>query len=129
MIAIDTNILVRIFVNDDTQQSFLAKKLVDNCDSVFITTIVQLEFTWVLRHSLKFSREDIVRALTILKEHPLYQLENAQHFANALALYKNNSADFSDYLILSHCQSNHYQLWTFDKKLAKHPDVALLVQH
>ncbi len=129
MITIDTNILLRVFINQpSSKQNDLARALVGSVDKVFIPIGVQLEFTWVLRHSMKYSKEDIVKALTILQDNPLYQLQNSEQFAKALEVYQNGTADFSDYLINVNGAEYNAPLWTFDKKLAKHTDITLLNQ-
>ena len=58
MIAFDTNLLVRIAVNDDQQQAALAEQLIEN-DEVFISRTVLLEAEWVLRSVYKNPRNDI----------------------------------------------------------------------
>ncbi len=50
MIAIDTNILVRLLINDETAQAQvdLAKGLLKRAKQVYISQIVQIEMVWVL---------------------------------------------------------------------------------
>jgi predicted nucleic-acid-binding protein len=50
MIAIDTNILVRLLINDETAQAQvdLAKDLLKRAKQVYISQIVQIEMVWVL---------------------------------------------------------------------------------
>lgn len=62
VICVDTNVLVRAFV-DEPSQSDLAKRLIDNADLVFIPSIVQVEFVWVLKKALKLSKDEVVKAL------------------------------------------------------------------
>lgn len=129
MITIDTNVLLRVFINQpSSEQTNLARTLVGSVDKVFVTTGVQLEFTWVLKHSMKYSKDNIVKALSILRDNTLYQLQDAENFTKALAFYKESPADFSDYLIQVSGLQQLSSLWTFDKKLAKHPDVTLLTE-
>lgn len=130
MIALDTNVLVRLFVNEPSNnQSNLVRELVKSAKVVYISQVVQVELIWVLKRAYKISKAEILLILESMANHSSYMLENKAQFLSALQKYKTGNADFPDYLILSNCQSNHYQLWTFDKKLAKHPEVALLVQH
>lgn len=58
MISLDTNILIRLVVNDNVAQSELAERLVRD-NRVFISKTVLLESEWVLRHSYQYSRERI----------------------------------------------------------------------
>lgn len=121
MIAIDTNILVRLFVNEPSAQKQIAlvKKLLSNQTHIYISQIVQIELVWVLESSYQFDKTQIINVLDILNNNDNFILENAQIFKKALSLFKNNTADFSDYLIFCNAQYNHYPFWTFDKKLAK----------
>lgn len=125
MIALDTNVLVRVFVDDKTIQTQLARNLVKD-KKVFLPTVVQAEFFWVLRQSIKLEKANIIKALTMLKNNPDYLLEQEENFAQALALYETSNADFADNLIVSECQNRNVTLWTFDKKLSKHDNANLL---
>ena len=48
MLAIDTNIIVRLLTNDDPDQAAKAKSLIEGAE-VFVATTVLLETEWVLR--------------------------------------------------------------------------------
>lgn len=58
MIAFDTNLLVRLAVNDDQHQADLAEQLMNN-NEVFISRTILLESEWVLRSVYKAARSDI----------------------------------------------------------------------
>ena len=70
MIAIDTNVLVRLFINDDAAQARRASALFDEYadqdDSLWIADIVLIELVWALDRSYGRSREEIVKALRAL---------------------------------------------------------------
>ena len=59
MIAVDTNLLVRILTNDDPIQARRAVKILKN-DDIFIPKTVLLETEWVLRHGYGIGRSDII---------------------------------------------------------------------
>ena len=50
MISIDTNILVRLFTNDDKKQARFAEQLIEN-NAIYIAKSVLLETEWVLRYT------------------------------------------------------------------------------
>lgn len=58
MIAIDTNILVRVMLEDTGQpeQTQTARDLVKNAEKVYLPQIVQVEFTWVLAKVYKVGK-------------------------------------------------------------------------
>ena len=62
MIALDTNIVVRLILNDDPDQTARARRLLAHGD-VFLPLSVVLETGWVLSRRAGVSREDTVRAL------------------------------------------------------------------
>ncbi len=59
MIAVDTNLLVRILTNDDPAQARRAIKILKS-DDVFIPKTVLLETEWVLRHAYGIGRSNII---------------------------------------------------------------------
>ncbi len=63
----DTNILVRVAVEDDPEQSRIARGLLTRADSVAVPITALCEMVWVLSRSYKISSVDIaatIRALT-----------------------------------------------------------------
>jgi predicted nucleic-acid-binding protein len=52
VIAIDTHVLVRLFVGEDARQARRARKLLESNDVVVATTVL-LEAEWVLRGSVR----------------------------------------------------------------------------
>lgn len=128
MIAVDTNILVRLFVNEPTarKQIALVKNLLKNQTHIYISQMVQIEFVWVLESSYQFNKEQVITALAVLNDNENFMLEKPNDFATALDLFKHGMADFSDYLIFANAKHHDYPFWTFDKKLAKTDNVNLL---
>jgi len=121
MIAIDTNVLVRVLVNDpeaEEQCQFARDLLVTNKD-VWVCRIVLVETVWVLQSSYKFSKDQVVAVLEKLIEHPNIHLEDAENLDNVLTLYSASNAGFADCLILDHAQHKQLVLHTFDLKLSR----------
>ncbi|MFC3873683.1 type II toxin-antitoxin system VapC family toxin [Neisseria musculi] len=58
-ITADTNILVRLLVNDDPAQPAAVKPILSRAGRICIPTSVFCELVWVLSHSYRFSRKDI----------------------------------------------------------------------
>ncbi|MFM8331915.1 MAG: type II toxin-antitoxin system VapC family toxin [Candidatus Methylumidiphilus sp.] len=126
MIAIDTNVLVRVIVEDTGQpeQTLKARALVSDAQRVYVTQIVQVELTWVLAKVYKTSKLDLLSVLQHLLNNPGYVLQHRDRFAAALNIFRHSPADFADCLILSESQQAQAILHTFDKRLAKHGDTA-----
>ena len=121
MIAVDTNVLIRILVDDPDAalQMQSARALLAKSEVVYVPQIVQVETVWVLESAYCFDKSAICKILDHLLYHPQFQLQAADSFKSAVTLFNQHSADFSDCLILTESTSQKLQLFTFDKKLSR----------
>lgn len=124
MPALDTNVLVRYVVQDDSGQLAAAKRLIDRCvaegRSIFAPVTVALEFEWVLRASYGYARGDVLQVLSSLFSAAELTFESERALEVALQLYREGSADFADCLhIALAAEAGEQPLWTFDKGAAK----------
>jgi predicted nucleic-acid-binding protein len=126
MIGIDTNILVRAFLEDDAVQAQTAQAFLKN-NSIFISSYAILEFAWVLKVK-KFTRKEIYDAIITLVDSPRLTIGQREVTITALEKYIKGKADFGDYMILSEGeQYSTRNFVTFDKvvlneiKTATHP--------
>ena len=128
MIAVDTNVLVRLLIKDSDSQAQvdLAKALLKRAKQVYVPQIVQVEIVWVLESAYQFDKSAVLTALKHLQQTALFVLQDKAQFDTALASFEQHTADFSDNLILSNCLENEHQLFTFDKKFARLASVTLL---
>ncbi|MFY9589267.1 type II toxin-antitoxin system VapC family toxin [Rickettsia endosymbiont of Halotydeus destructor] len=126
MIGIDTNILVRAFLEDDAVQAQTAQAFLKN-NSIFISSYAILEFAWVLKVK-KFTRKEIYDAIITLVDSPSLTIGQREVITTALEKYSKGKADFGDYMIIAEgeqCSSRRFV--TFDKvvlnevKTATHP--------
>jgi predicted nucleic-acid-binding protein len=128
MIAVDTNVLVRILVDDPDQsgQVQAARNIASEAVQVFVPQIVQVEMVWVLQSAYGMNKADIARALDHLLHNRAFELQAEDHFLEALGQFKNTNIDFADCLILAESQAVKSPLVTFDKKLARLSGVKLV---
>jgi predicted nucleic-acid-binding protein len=72
MIGVDTNVLVRIFANDDAQQAASAIRVIDESKpgQIFVNVVVLAEFAWTMRRAYKWDDDWIRHALTRIVRHP-----------------------------------------------------------
>src|SRR3990167_10135494 len=116
MKAIDTNVLVRIFVNDDKKQAKLAKEYVIKNGVVFISNFVVCEFTWVLRKGYQFDFESVQNAIELILRSKEFIVEDAKLLWEALNLFSKSSVEFADLLIGLIAKNNGVEMvGTFDK--------------
>ena len=117
MIALDTNVLVRVITEDDETQAAVAASLMKS-DRLFISKTVLLELEWVLRFAYDFERPEICGALKHLLGLSNLQVEDEAAVALGLAGYE-GGMDFADALHLASCSSAVSEFATFDGGLAK----------
>lgn len=128
MKAIDTNVLVRILIDDPgaEKQMQLARQVALKAKKIFISQIVQVEIVWVMESSYNIPKGQIILMLEHLISNSMFELQHESEFEFALSLYASTNIDFSDGVILAHSLSEQCILLTFDKKLSKLNGVALL---
>ena len=128
MIAIDTNVLVRVLVDDPgaPQQNERARASVARAKRVFIPQPVQIETLWVLSRSYGFDRQALLDVLDELQRNEAFELEHADLFAAAVTLFRANNLDFADSVILSISRDHGLTLLSFDRKLARQKGARLL---
>ena len=122
MIGVDTNILVRAFLDDDKKQSVEAKQFLETKakhNQLFISSYAILEFVWVLKVK-KIPRETIYNAVITLCDSSGIQVGNLSVILTALERYKKGKADFGDYMILAEgSQYKASSIKTFDQALLR----------
>jgi len=116
MIAIDTNVVVRLIVVDDADQAARARSLVEDAP-VFVPMTVILEAGWVLRSQYGYSTERVVTSLRSLLGLAHVAVEDPWLIAQAFAWIL-DGLEFADALHLT--QADHQDgLATFDRGLAR----------
>ena len=131
MAALDTNVLVRLMVEDDPAQTTSAKRFLAKCirenETLFIPVTVSLELEWVLRSSFGFKKAEVIRALSLILTAVELSFESESSLETALLNYEQGTADYSDYLHLALAQRvNAQPMWTFDKAASKAEGAKLL---
>lgn len=114
MIGLDTNVLVRYFVNDNEAQHQLARELVNHND-IYLTNIVLLESYWVLKRLMKLERKQLLRCFYCLLQMSNAEFEHCSAFAGALHQYKTKGCDFADAFINRLHQLKGITTVSFDK--------------
>jgi predicted nucleic-acid-binding protein len=112
MIAVDTNLVVRLLTRDDEEQYQKSARIFQQ-NKVFIADTVLLETEWVLRYAYNFPPIDILRGLLKLLGLPNIQTSQPKNLKLALSWFA-EGMDFADALHLAvsrHCT----EMKTFDK--------------
>lgn len=122
MIALDTNIVVRIVLEDDPVQSRAAERLFvkarNEQTSLFIADVVLCELVWVLTRRADLSRTQIANALDQLLRTELIVVSDPGVADRALRAYRAGKGDFADYLIREQARAlDADEVVTFDRAL------------
>lgn len=111
MIAIDTNLVVRLITDDPRDQADRAERLLTS-DLIYVSLTVLLETAWVLGKTYGMSRVDVAEATRAFVGLPNVFVEKRERVALALE-WSRSGMDVADAFHLagvSHCEA----LVTFD---------------
>lgn len=116
MIAVDTNILVRLLVRDD-QTQYEKSRAVFSAEQIFIPDSVILETEWVLRYAYRFRPTEICTAFRKLLGLENVKVSDPTALAEMIRWHE-DGLDFADafHLMLSQEQD---VLKSFDEKFIK----------
>jgi predicted nucleic-acid-binding protein len=126
MLAVDTNVLVRLLTRDDAAQVSAAESFISK--GAWISHLVLAETLWVLDSVYELSRTQIATAVDMLMNHRELSLQDADVVTAALGHYRQRPAvDFSDCLVLEIARkAGHLPVATFERNFAKLDDVRRL---
>jgi predicted nucleic-acid-binding protein len=72
MLGLDTNVVMRLLVSDDAEQTRRARKLIEQSlareEPVLVSLLVLIESEWVLRSSYGFKRDAVLSMFRALLE-------------------------------------------------------------
>lgn len=111
MVAVDTNVLVRLLVSDNPAQNKASHKLFSS-EQIFIPDTVLLETEWVLRAAFELSREEICTAFRRICGLSNVRVSDAQRLAQVIDWHA-AGFDFADAFHLA-LSMNQEAFKTFD---------------
>jgi predicted nucleic-acid-binding protein len=129
--ALDTNVLIRFFLDDDTEQAAEARRLLETStkqrETLLIATQVLCELVWVLNARFRLTKTEVVDILQTIVVSDAFVFEREHLVQRAVDSYQQGRADFSDYLIgeivnAAGCRDTV----TFDRALKGAPGFTLL---
>jgi predicted nucleic-acid-binding protein len=130
MTGLDTNILVRIFIEDNPEQYRKVKQFLQTLTPEspgYVSLIALIELVWVLRSLYLLNKAQLIQCLERLLQY--HELVIEDHTAVTLALNRffQFKADFADCLIerLGHAAGCHETV-TFDADASRFAGMRLL---
>ena len=123
MIALDTNALVRLLVEDDAEQAKMVQQLVLYAEKKSMTLLilpeVLLETVWVLESVYDCKRDEISTFLQALMVTATFTMPDDTLIRVVVRQYQ-KGADFADALIMNQAkQEKALALFSFDRDLSK----------
>ena len=127
MKALDTNVLVRFLVRDDTRQANIVYRLFKQAeqskDALYVPLVVVLEVFWVLESVYEISRAEILDAIHELVLMPILKIEAQSAIFSAISEARTTGMDFSDLLIAHSARASGCGcVLTFDRR-ASHSEL------
>ena len=121
MIGLDAHVVVRYLMQDGPQQAGRATAFMERQLSAenpgFISLVVLTEIAWVLRSCYGIDRDDISRTFRAMLETRQLWVERTDLVVRALRRYAENTADFSDALIVELARDQGCtEIVSFDRK-------------
>ncbi len=122
MIALDTNVLVRLLLEDDPDQSARALQVLEPLweqgGRALLTDVVLAELEWVLDTAYGATRRQVLTSFSALLADDHFEMQDRSRVVEALRRYQEGSADLSDYLIgLAGSAAGANTTLTFDRAL------------
>ena len=131
MIGIDTNILLRLWLNDDPAQNTRIDALLaefgGSPGSLLVTDVVLAEAVWTLRSAFDQDKAAQLIAVRSLLEETAFAFEDRESVSHAVTLFQQSTCGFSDCLIVArHGQQGCEFTASFDRRMRKLPGVKVL---
>ena len=131
MIGIDTNILLRLWLNDDPAQNKRIDQLLAEHGglpgSLLVTDVVLVEAVWTLKSAFEQDKHAQSIAVRSLLDETAFAFEDREAVASALTLFESGSCGFADCLVVAkHARQGCDFTATFDRSMRKLPGVKVL---
>lgn len=130
MRALDTNVLIRYFAQDDARQSARATRLLEQeltaTDRGYVCLVALLETVWVMESRYGASAELVGAILEDLLNTATLEVQDAPAVRAALRHYRKGGVDLHDGLIVALATSRNASVLTFDTQAAKKLGMELL---
>lgn len=119
MVAVDTNVLVRLITQDHPGQVGAAERFVAN--GAWVSHLALAETVWVLDAVYERNAAEIAKAIELLLSHRDLSLQDPDVVASALEKFRSRpTVGFSDCLLVEITRrAGHVPLGTFDRDLGR----------
>ena len=130
MIGLDTNVVVRLFANDDRVQRAASVRLIEGMppgEVALVNSIVLAELLWTLRRVYRFQSDQLAQVVRKLSEHPRIRLADLDVVRDAAHRSREEGGDIIDHVIALTNRSQGCRVtFTFDEDAAACSDFTLI---
>lgn len=125
-VAVDTNVLVRYILRDDSDQALAAEQALEEADRLVISTVVLCELVWVLRRVFSIDRPRIAEVIRLVLSRSSIEVDRSAVSAGLSMLEA--GGDFADGCVLFEAGKQRCnRTLTFDKRFAALAGSAVLL--
>ena len=125
MIGIDTNILLRLWLNDHPQNKRVDSLLAEHGStpgSLLVTDVVLAEAVWTLRSAFDQDKADQLLAVRSLLHEIAFAFDDREAVIQAAEMFERSNCGFTDCLIVAkHARHGCDFTATFDRGMRKLP--------
>ncbi len=115
---IDTNLIIRFFVNDDpVKVSRVERLLKDSSNHNIIPDTVIAEIIWVLNSYYSLEKQEVIDKVMALIHVDSVEC-NAFLIGRALKIWKDNNISYIDSYLAAFAELGNMTLYTYDKRLS-----------
>jgi len=130
MIGLDTNVLIRFFMQDDSKQYNQVVTVMNTLSADtpgWVGLAVLMELVWVLTSVYHAERADVLVVIDHLLSRKEIVIEQTDVIRHAVRIYRETNVGFSDCLIVAsaHAAGCDHTL-TFDRQAAKSAGMTLV---
>lgn len=105
MIGIDTNVLLRLLLDDDASQVRRARHVAASAEAagqpLFVNDVVLVETVWTLVSRYEATKSELIETLRSLLHNAKLAFENRAALSEAVTGFERFGADFADCLIIA----------------------------
>jgi predicted nucleic-acid-binding protein len=120
---IDTNYLVRLAVEKNSEQSNIVSNFLIKCktngENVKVSLVSVFEFLWVLTKVYKWPETEVLTFLENIYLSTMVEFENQDVLLKALSMSQQNSLGLEDNYNIALAKTENRMLHTFDEKMNK----------
>ena len=119
--VLDTNVFLRILLNDIPEQVNIAEKLIKDGKKgrkiLIVPQAVIFEIAFALEKFYHFPKENVIDKLNSILSSGYFRIQDLDIFKDAVDLYGREKLSLTDCFLYTFSLKNEAELFTFDKTL------------